>query len=661
MSQTRFLQQLRSRLYTGTDAKTIAIAAVKSQMSTANDGSFVLGRYQDGEGNIRTIIGANYSNGVTNNMSIYDFDKIASDALLNRVSTVETTLGISSDGTVTGETIIGRIEDVEDLLNVLNGAETVEGSIKKQIKDAIASEASARTEADNVLQGAINAEKDRAEGAEDTLQTNIDNEVSARTAADTQIRTDFAAADEALQNAIDNEVKARKDADAALKNELMGEVSETDAKTIAALNDKIESVEGAAKSYSIVKVTEGLGANIKEAWKLVDEDGVQAGSTINIYKDSSLKSVSLENVEVVGGNDTQNLVFTYILSDGKESIVKVDISKFTSEAEFKDGLQVVNGEVSVKKAEGCEDFLTVGSEGIKLSGVQNAIDSVNLELSNEISTFKAAYDLKVTKLEAADTTLQRKIETEEKARIAADSGLATRIEVLEKAVGGDSVETQITKAIDDLKGTPEGKTLNESYDTIYEIAEELAKLEGDETKEGSIAYDIKAKVDSLDSTKTGDGTFVDVTVTQVDGVITEVSVAENDIASAAALTEEVNRAKGQEAAIRSEFAAADTTLKNNLLGDAAEGYNTLGKLEDAIQAVDSKVEAFDVEDSEVLGSYVTEVDQTNGKISTVKKSLVSSANENDMLVADITNGGLTLSTVWDCGTFEYEKQSTTEE
>ena len=97
MSQTRFLQQLRSRLYTGTDAKTIAIAAVKSQMSTANDGSFVLGRYQDGEGNIRTIIGANYSNGVTNNMSIYDFDKIASDALLNRVSTVETTLGISSD------------------------------------------------------------------------------------------------------------------------------------------------------------------------------------------------------------------------------------------------------------------------------------------------------------------------------------------------------------------------------------------------------------------------------------------------------------------------------------------------------------------------------------------------------------------------------------
>lgn len=487
MSQTRFLQQLRSRLYTGDKAKETAILAVKSQMSTANDGSFVLGRYQDAENNIRTIIGANYINAGVNSMSIYDFDKIASDALLARVSTVETTLGISEDGTVTGETIVGRIDDVEDLLEVLNGAETVEGSIKKQIKDAVDAEAAIARAAEKANADNIAAEVSARTAADSNLQTEINNEVSARTAADTQIRTDFAAADDTLQKAIDYEVQARQDDDTALKNELMGDVSDTDAKTIAALNDKIESVEGAAKSYSIVNVTEGLDANVKEAWKLVDEDGVQSGSQINIYKDSSLQKVELVN---------QELRFTYILADSSNSTVGVDVSNFLAESEFADGLQVVNGVVSIKVADGSETFLSVSENGIKLSGVQDAI--------------------------AAEKT----------------------------------------------------------------------------------------------------------------------------------------RAEEQETAIRGEFATADTTLKNTLLGDAAEGYNTLGKLEDAIQAVDAKVEALDVEDEEVVGSYVTKVDQVNGKISTVKKSLVSSANENNMLVADTTNGGLTLSTVWDCGTFEYELPST---
>lgn len=583
MSQTRFLQQLRSRLYTGDKAKKTAIAAVESQMSTANDGSFVLGRYQDAENNIRTIIGVNYINGGVNSMSIYDFDKIESDALLARVSTVETTLGISEDGTVTGETIVGRIEDVEKLLEVLNGTETVEGSIKKQIKDA------------------VDAEAVIARAAEKANADNIASEVSARTAADTQIRTDFAAAD------------------TALKDELMGDVSDTDAKTIAALNDKIESVEGAAKSYSIVEVTEGLGTNVKEAWKLVDEDGFQSGSQINIYKDSSLQKVELVN---------QELSFTYILADGSNSTVGVDVSDFLAESEFGNGLLVTNHIVSVKVAEDSETFLSVSEDGVKLSGVQNAIDKVNTSLTSTIDSFKTEYTTKVANLEAKDTNLESAINGEETERKDADSKLQAQLDVI-TGTGDSSVSTKITNAIN-----------------------------------------------ALDSEVKGEGTFVDVTVTQVDGVITEVSVAESDIASATALTEEVNRAKaaekensdaiaveksraeGQEVAIRSEFASADTTLKNTLLGDAAEGYNTLGKLEDAIQAVDAKVEALDVEDGEVVGSYVTEVDQVNGKISTVKKSLVSSANENNMLVADTTNGGLTLSTVWDCGTFEYELPST---
>ena len=49
MSQQRFLQQLRRSVQSNKEA---AINAVKSQLGTANDGSFVLGRYYDGDNGV---------------------------------------------------------------------------------------------------------------------------------------------------------------------------------------------------------------------------------------------------------------------------------------------------------------------------------------------------------------------------------------------------------------------------------------------------------------------------------------------------------------------------------------------------------------------------------------------------------------------------------
>lgn len=154
------------------------------------------------------------------------------------------------------------------------------------------------------------------------------------------------------------------------KTEILSAVEEADAKTIAALNDKIEAVSADAKSYSIAKVEgtdlEALGANVKEAFKLVDEDGTQAGNVIAIYKDSSVKEVKL--VE-------QELQITYILADGTESTVGIDVSKFLAESEFTEGLQVVNGVVSVKVDPTSEGFLSVSSDGVKVSGITEALDT----------------------------------------------------------------------------------------------------------------------------------------------------------------------------------------------------------------------------------------------------------------------------------------------
>ena len=130
-------------------------------------------------------------------------------------------------------------------------------------------------------------------------------------------------------------------------------------------------IKNNTKTYSIVKATEEevetLGANVKEAYKLVDEDNVKVGEYILVYKDSALKSAELID---------QQLVFTYTLADNTEQVVKIDVSTFLAESEFKNGLDVnQNGEVSVKVDAASETFLTVGTDGIKLAGVQDAIDT----------------------------------------------------------------------------------------------------------------------------------------------------------------------------------------------------------------------------------------------------------------------------------------------
>ncbi len=143
------------------------------------------------------------------------------------------------------------------------------------------------------------------------------------------------------------------------------------------LKDKIDEVGGAAKSYTIVKKTEGVPTTVKEQYLLQDEKNTPVGEPINIYKDSSLKEVKLQD---------QQLMFTYILADGSESTVGVDVSTFLAESEFKNGLEVNNedGTVSVKVDTDSEGFLTVGANGVKLSGVQNAINAAKAAATTKV-------------------------------------------------------------------------------------------------------------------------------------------------------------------------------------------------------------------------------------------------------------------------------------
>ena len=214
---------------------------------------------------------------------------------------------------------------------------------------------------------------------------------------------------------------------------------------IASLAASIKTTASAAKSYRIAAISgeelAALGTNVKEAYKLVDEDGVQAGSAIKIYKDSSLKSVALAD---------QTLNFTYILADGTESTVGVDVSTFLAESEFGNGLQVVEHKVSVKKDDSSEEFLSVGADGIKLSGVQAAINKAANKAATEVVEDTAGH-VTVTKTTGENG---QAIYTIDENDIASDAALTK--EVTRAKAAEDAIEAGVGLSEKGAYVTPDG-------------------------------------------------------------------------------------------------------------------------------------------------------------------------------------------------------------
>lgn len=322
-----------------------------------------------------------------------------------RVSALETIVGKEAENETAATGLVKKVADNAAAITKLNGDATTDGSVAKAVADAksallgdaaedyntlgkledkiIAAEAAAKGAATVVtknsnashltlevttdeITGAKTYEIGESDIASATLLGTIDDASTASTAFG-KIAANTAAITKLNGSGEGSVAKAVADAKAAIE----GELEDGDAETLKALNTKIDTLSANAKSYEMKKLTEDEvsalnNVNVKEAYKLVDEDETQVGDTILIYKDSSLKEVKLEE---------QELKFTYILANGSESTVGVDVSTFLAESEFKNGLQVNDsGEVSVKVDATSEEFLSVGGDGIKLSGVQTAID-----------------------------------------------------------------------------------------------------------------------------------------------------------------------------------------------------------------------------------------------------------------------------------------------
>ena len=155
----------------------------------------------------------------------------------------------------------------------------------------------------------------------------------------------------------------------------------------------------------IEKIADPVGSNIESVYELVDSLGNRLGEQIVVKKDSHLLSAELVKNESTGIASVIRL--TYLDENHSERIIDIDVKDFLQEAEFKEGLKVVNGEVSVKRDDNSEGFLSLSSDGVKVSGIQDAIDSA---IETERNRAVAEEEGIKQNLSAANTRLTEKID-----------------------------------------------------------------------------------------------------------------------------------------------------------------------------------------------------------------------------------------------------------
>lgn len=156
-----------------------------------------------------------------------------------------------------------------------------------------------------------------------------------------------------------------------------GTATTTDVKVNIKSGEKVIKLDGEGgglyTNLNLVKITESLPTTVKERYEFRDSDNNKIGESIDIAKDSHIVSITYNEA-------TQKLIYTYLDASGATQTAEVDMAHLILETEVENGIQSVNGKLSIKLDTTGDDtgdgkFLTVGENGLKLDGVTAAINA----------------------------------------------------------------------------------------------------------------------------------------------------------------------------------------------------------------------------------------------------------------------------------------------
>ena len=374
-----------------------------------------------------------------------------------------------------------RAENSEAELRTLidkNSSDIVKEQQARQAADNtltsnLATEKQARIDADNAIKTLLDTEVKRAKSEESKLTTSITTEVNRATTAESD-----------LSDRITAEKNRATTAENTITNNLNTEISDRK-EAIKAESDRAKAAEQAMQanlgSITIAKVASD-DATIAASYQL-QVNGEAKGTTIDIAKDQSIKDINVLDMNATLKADgtiqagspigSTALCISYILADGTYKLAKLDYSRFLEETEFSNGLEVKDHKVYVKVDPQSESFLSVSSTGVKIAGVQNAINTaVDAERVAREAECKQIKDSITQSGQGSTVALDAEIKRAKEAEAAITSNLNNHIQdyqnphkVTKDQVGLNNVDntSDADKPVSDATQTELDKKANQTY------------------------------------------------------------------------------------------------------------------------------------------------------------------------------------------------------
>ena len=396
-----------------------ALAGLKAYLATAAVGEPAIATYGGGEDIVpeKVLFGIKGAEDYT----IFDADAIPSevqDALDNAIAAIKG--GDDADINDAYDTI----KEIADALVIINGSG--EGSISKAEQDA-------KDYADAQITAAVQALDVADTAVAKSFVTEVsetDGKIAVKRGAITSKNKTVVIGD-GTDGGID--LKANVDGTTIVVNRETGVMSVASAALVQyvgqdaiAVSDESDGEKTISLKLNtadkvLTQTADGLLANLNLTWsntdglKLIGKGGAEIATiaATDFIKDGMLQNVELKTASTdqpVGEAQSGTfLVFTFN-TDAGSSVINLDVTSLIDVYTAGNGISVTGKVIAAKLDASTEAFLTVGADGIKLSGVQAAINTAKQEV-------------------------QTAIDEEETARQAADTALQTEVDAIETAVG----------------------------------------------------------------------------------------------------------------------------------------------------------------------------------------------------------------------------------
>lgn len=308
---------------------------------------------------------------------------------------------------------------VEEQNRAIEAEEQLQGEILA-VDAKVSEQGGSLTDAINSNTQAIAAETARATQAEDNNRNLIN-----------AMDTAYKAADTATNTKLDNEITRAKAAEKTNADAIVVEADRNDAQDTLISNLQSSKVS----TVNLVQDPDN------ELHYTLMVDSTNAGE-ISIPKDRFLKQAYYDPQK-------KSLIFIFVTEDGEQT-VPVDISDLVDTYTAGNGLSLADNKFSITIDSTSDSYLTVGANGIKLSGVAAAINKLDTDYkaadTATLSAAKAYTDTKASDITDTVTQLQSDIEAEEIRATDVENRLAGQIFALdaakqERLVSGETIKT----------------------------------------------------------------------------------------------------------------------------------------------------------------------------------------------------------------------------